>query len=103
MAHQAVQQLLDAWEAESDSDGEGGKRRHGRSTTKRKRETVESSTTIFENGDAPIDFMSKDAAHSVLTTSGPQMKRRRGEEVGEQVPPTNTTRCGALASSSQKT
>jgi len=71
----AVQSLLDAWEAESGSDAEGGG--GGR---KRKRDAVAASTWIREDQDAPLDFMSADAAHSVLTVRPPQMKRRRGAE-----------------------
>lgn len=70
----AVQSLLDAWEAESGSDNEGGGR-------KRKRDAVAASTWIREDQDAPLDFMSADAAHSVLTVRPPQMKRRRGADV----------------------
>lgn len=85
-AHESVQQLLDAWEAESDGesddDGMGGGRRRSRPSRegKRKRDAVEASTWIREDQDVPIDFMSADAAHSVLTTQPRQMKRRRGVE-----------------------
>jgi len=77
MAHNAVQALLDAWEAESDEEGRGrGKQ------GKRKRTDVAASTWIQEDGDVPIDFMSADAAHSVLTVSAPPSKRIRGTQVG---------------------
>jgi len=78
MAHDAVQALLDAWEAESDGDDDGksGKK------SKRKREEVAASTWIHEDKDVPLDFMSADAAHSVLTVRPPQRKRRRGAEQG---------------------
>jgi len=79
-AHESVQALLDAWEAESGSEGEGrgGSGLHG----KRKRDdSVAASTWIREDSEAPLDFMSADAAHSVLTVRPPP-KRRRGEEVG---------------------
>lgn len=80
MAHDAVQALLDAWEAEEDSvDGEG---RKGRAKSKRKRDAVAASTWIQEDQDVPIDFMSADAAHSVLTVRPPPSKRRRGGQVG---------------------
>eukprot|EP00928_Gymnodinium_smaydae_P040303 TRINITY_DN27349_c0_g5_i1.p1 TRINITY_DN27349_c0_g5~~TRINITY_DN27349_c0_g5_i1.p1 ORF type:complete len:1381 (+),score=350.47 TRINITY_DN27349_c0_g5_i1:88-4230(+) len=82
-AHEAVQSLLDAWEAESDGEDGGRKRRQGqRSGGKRKHEAVETSTWIHEDSNIPLDFMSADAAHSVLTVRPPQMKRQRGEEVG---------------------
>eukprot|EP00930_Biecheleria_cincta_P067354 TRINITY_DN5388_c0_g1_i1.p1 TRINITY_DN5388_c0_g1~~TRINITY_DN5388_c0_g1_i1.p1 ORF type:complete len:1401 (+),score=326.79 TRINITY_DN5388_c0_g1_i1:64-4203(+) len=80
MAHGAVQALLDAWEAESDSEGgeKGGKRK-----TKRKRgEVSAASTWITEDQEVPVDFMSADAAHSVLTVRAPPSKRRKGTEVG---------------------
>ncbi|CAJ1413139.1 unnamed protein product [Effrenium voratum] len=77
MAHNAVQALLDAWEAESDSeDGQG------RAKGKRKRGDVAASTWIQEDGDVPLDFMSADAAHSVLTVRAPPSKRIRGSKVG---------------------
>lgn len=85
MAHDAVQALLNAWEAESDgSDGEGGNRKgHSRNNGKRKRDgNVASTTVIHEDNDVPIDFMSADAAHSVLTTRPSQAKRRRGGVTG---------------------
>eukprot|EP00435_Cladocopium_sp_Y103_P055020 s5_g18.t1 len=49
---------------------------------KRKRTDVAASTWIQEDGDVPIDFMSADAAHSVLTVSAPPSKRIRGTQVG---------------------
>jgi len=84
-AHEAVQALLDAWEAESDSEGEGGGRRRGAAKGgKRKRDGEEASTTwIHEDADVPLDFMSADAAHSVLTTRPSEKKRLRGGEVGK--------------------
>eukprot|EP00933_Yihiella_yeosuensis_P028517 TRINITY_DN2234_c0_g2_i1.p1 TRINITY_DN2234_c0_g2~~TRINITY_DN2234_c0_g2_i1.p1 ORF type:complete len:978 (+),score=249.09 TRINITY_DN2234_c0_g2_i1:273-2936(+) len=75
--HDAVQALLDAWEEEDDSDGEGGKRK-----SKRKRDAATASTWIQEDQDLPLDFMSADAAHSVLTMRAPPSKRRKGTEVG---------------------
>eukprot|EP00929_Paragymnodinium_shiwhaense_P100288 TRINITY_DN6250_c0_g1_i1.p1 TRINITY_DN6250_c0_g1~~TRINITY_DN6250_c0_g1_i1.p1 ORF type:complete len:1362 (-),score=479.40 TRINITY_DN6250_c0_g1_i1:136-4221(-) len=80
MAHEAVQAMLDAWEAESDDEEGGGKKKQGKD--KRKRDVVDASTWIHENSDVPLDFMSADAAHSVLTVRPPQAKRRKGEEVG---------------------
>lgn len=82
MAHEAVQNLLDAWEAESDSDeeeGGGSKKRKN----KRRHDSVETTTWIKEDADVPLDFMSADAAHSVLTTRPSAAKRRRGEQTGE--------------------
>jgi len=76
MAHEAMQSLLDAWEAESDGEGEGTRK------GKRKRGEVASSTWIHEDANMPLDFMSADAAHSVLTVRPPQLKRRRGEVEG---------------------
>jgi len=78
MAHDAVQALLDAWEEEDDD--EDGSKKGARS--KRKRNEVAASTWIQEDQDVPIDFMSADAAHSVLTVRAPPSKRRRGVEVG---------------------
>merc|ERR1712151_1363358 len=75
MAHDAMQALLDAWEAESDGEAEGG----GSSKKgKRKRAEVAASTWIHEDSNIPLDFMSADAAHSVLTVRPPQLKRQRG-------------------------
>lgn len=89
MAHDAVQSLLDAWEAESDlSDGEGGgggggSRKRALKAGKRKRDGNEgTSTWIHEDQDVPLDFMSADAAHSVLTVRPNAAKRRRGVQVG---------------------
>ncbi|CAE6970171.1 unnamed protein product [Symbiodinium natans] len=79
VAHSAVQALLDAWEAESDSDDGQGKRG---ARSKRKRGDLAASTWIQEDGDVPIDFMSADAAHSVLTVRAPPSKRLRGTQVG---------------------
>jgi len=83
MAHEAVQELLDAWEAESDN--EGGDRmadaRPGRKG-KRKRDSAEAGTWIHEDQNIPLDFMSADAAHSVLTVRPPQQKRQRAQQVG---------------------
>lgn len=79
MAHDSVQQLLDAWEAESDEEG-ASKVRPGRA--KRKRGGADTSTWIREDGDVPLDFMSADAAHSVLTLR-PPTKRRRAPEGAE--------------------
>jgi len=70
-----MQALLDAWEAESEGEGEGGGGRKG----KRKRQEVSSSTWIHEDANAPLDFMSADAAHSVLTVRPPQMKRQKAQ------------------------
>ena len=75
MAHNAVQALLDAWEAESDEEGGRGKQ------GKRKRD-IAASTWIQEDGNVPIDFMSADAAHSVLTVRAPPSKKIRGARVG---------------------
>jgi len=77
--HESVQALLDAWEAESGSGDEGGRRKSSHSgKRKRDRDSAEASTTwIREDQDVPLDFMSADAAHSVLTTRPPQQKRRR--------------------------
>jgi hypothetical protein len=75
MAQDAMQALLDAWEAESDGEGEGGSARKG----KRKRQEVSTSTWIHEDANVPLDFMSADAAHSVLTTRPPQLKRQKGQ------------------------
>jgi len=83
MAHDAVQSLLDAWEAASDGEGEGGGRRGAKERSKRKRDAGEASTWIHEEKDVPLDFMSADAAHSVLTVRPPQKKRQRASEVGE--------------------
>jgi len=80
-AHEAVQQLLDSWEDEEEGKKPGKREREGGG--KRKHGTVLSSTWIREDQDAPLDFMSSDAAHSVMTTRQPQQKRRRGEEVGK--------------------
>jgi len=85
MAHDSVQALLNAWEAESDGsdDGEGGARRRSKATKgKRKHDAVETTTWIHEDKDVPLDFMSADAAHSVLTVRPPQQKRRRGSITG---------------------
>lgn len=85
MAHEQVQTLLDAWEAESDNE-EGGKKRHGRrggdltGGGKRKRGEVEATTWIHEEKDVPLDFMSADAAHSVVTSRPAPQKRSRGNE-----------------------
>mmetsp|Transcript_18839 Transcript_18839/g.43806 ORF Transcript_18839/g.43806 Transcript_18839/m.43806 type:complete len:1340 (-) Transcript_18839:140-4159(-) len=79
VASQSVQALLDAWEAESDDDGEGKKKG---AKAKRKREQVEASTWIHEDQDVPLDFMSAQAAQSVLTVRPPQMKRQRADEAG---------------------
>lgn len=75
MAHESVQALLDAWEAESDGEGGGGGR-------KRKHDSAAATTWIHEDREAPLDFMSADAAHSVLTTRPAQQKRQRGGEGG---------------------
>eukprot|EP00931_Biecheleriopsis_adriatica_P086974 TRINITY_DN61502_c0_g1_i1.p1 TRINITY_DN61502_c0_g1~~TRINITY_DN61502_c0_g1_i1.p1 ORF type:complete len:1372 (+),score=411.46 TRINITY_DN61502_c0_g1_i1:140-4117(+) len=83
MAHDAVQALLDAWEEESDGDGEGRRRGARAGKAKRKRGEVSASTWIQEDQDVPVDFMSADAAHSVLTVRPPPSKRMRGTEVGE--------------------
>jgi len=81
MAHGAVQALLDAWEEES--DGEGGEKGGGKRKAKRKRgEVSAASTWITEDQEVPVDFMSADAAHSVLTVRAPPSKRRKGTEVG---------------------
>jgi len=80
MAHEAMQSLLDAWEAESDGEGAGG--RSADRKGKRKRGEVSSSTWIHEDANVPLDFMSADAAHSVLTTRPSQAKRQRGEVEG---------------------
>jgi len=80
MAHEAVQSLLDAWEAESDDEMEGGAGKSRKS--KRKRGEAASSTWIHEDGNMPLDFMSADAAHSVLTVRPPQLKRHRGQAEG---------------------
>jgi len=78
MAHEAMQSLLDAWEAESDEEGANSSRKG-----KRKRgEVGASSTWIHEDANVPLDFMSADAAHSVLTTRPPQRKRIRAEAEG---------------------
>jgi len=77
MAHESMQALLDAWEAESDGEMEGSSRKG-----KRKRGEVAASTWIHEDANVPIDFMSADAAHSVLTVRPPQLKRRKGEVEG---------------------
>ena len=37
---------------------------------------------LCQDKDVPLDFMSADAAHSVLTVRPPQRKRRRGAEQG---------------------
>ena len=73
MAHNAVQALLDAWEADEEGKGKQGKR---------KRTDVAASTWIQEDGNVPIDFMSADAAHSVLTVRAPPSKKIRGAQVG---------------------
>lgn len=79
MAHEAMQSLLDAWEDESDNEMEDGRSsRKG----KRKRAEVGASTWIHEDANVPLDFMSADAAHSVLTVRPPQSKRQRGEVEG---------------------
>eukprot|EP00927_Polykrikos_kofoidii_P041815 TRINITY_DN3566_c0_g1_i1.p1 TRINITY_DN3566_c0_g1~~TRINITY_DN3566_c0_g1_i1.p1 ORF type:complete len:1389 (-),score=303.85 TRINITY_DN3566_c0_g1_i1:301-4467(-) len=84
MAHSSVQAMLDAWEEESDgSDGEGGqRRRRGGDSGKRKRDDVTASTWIHEEKDVPVDFMSADAAHAILTSRPPQKKRQKGDEIG---------------------
>jgi hypothetical protein len=74
MAHDSVQALLDAWEADSDDEG------RGRGGSKRKRDG-DTTTWIHEDQDVPLDFMSADAAHSVLTTRQ-QRKRQRGDLIG---------------------
>ncbi|CAE7686049.1 unnamed protein product, partial [Symbiodinium sp. CCMP2456] len=79
VAHSAVQALLDAWEAESDSEDGQGKRG---TRSKRKRGDLAASTWIQEDGEVPLDFMSADAAHSVLTVRAPPSKRLRGTQVG---------------------
>lgn len=76
-AHDAIQSLLDAWEAEGE-----GKGKKGRDGKKRKHDVTESSTWIHEDQDVPLDFMSADAAHSVLTVRPPQQKRQRANESG---------------------
>jgi len=78
MAHEAMQSLLDAWEEESDKEGGGGSSRKG----KRKRGELAASTWIHEDSNVPLDFMSADAAHSVLTVRPSEPKRRRGEAEG---------------------
>lgn len=79
MSSDAVQALLDAWEAEGGSDDEGGK---GKARAKRKRDSVAASSWIHEDRNVPLDFMSADAAHSVLTVRPPPAKRQRGVQVG---------------------
>jgi hypothetical protein len=83
MAHEAVQHMLDAWEAQSDSDHEGtGGRKHNK--RKRDRDSAEAATTwIRDDAEAPLDFMSADAAHSILTVRPSQAKRQRGDLQGD--------------------
>ncbi|CAE7217698.1 unnamed protein product [Symbiodinium sp. KB8] len=66
LAHSAVQALLDAWEAESDSEDGQGKRG---TRSKRKRGDLAASTWIQEDGE-------------VLTVRAPPSKRLRGTQVG---------------------
>merc|ERR1712025_720447 len=75
--HPSVQSMLDAWEEETDSDDDEDTRKG-----KRKRDADNAGETwIREDDDVPLDFMSADAAHSVLTLR-PNRKRRRETEGG---------------------
>merc|ERR1719240_1122494 len=78
--HPSVQAMLDAWEEETDSEDEESTTKKGK--RKRDEDGPEASTWIREDADAPLDFMSADAAHSVLTLN-PSHKRRRENQGGD--------------------
>merc|ERR1719420_1947167 len=79
--HPSVQAMLDAWEDESDSEDDEAPRKGRKGKRKRDEDAGESATWIKEDGDLPLDFMSADAAHSVLTLR-PNKKRARQAESG---------------------
>eukprot|EP00746_Dinoflagellata_sp_MGD_P162511 gnl/MRDRNA2_/MRDRNA2_90102_c0_seq1.p1 gnl/MRDRNA2_/MRDRNA2_90102_c0~~gnl/MRDRNA2_/MRDRNA2_90102_c0_seq1.p1 ORF type:complete len:1361 (-),score=354.98 gnl/MRDRNA2_/MRDRNA2_90102_c0_seq1:181-4263(-) len=80
--HPSVQAMLDAWEDETDSeDEEDPKSKNRKGKRKRNEDEGESATWIKEDGDVPLDFMSADAAHAVLTLR-PNRKKARNVDTG---------------------